>query len=70
MKDFLTQFKFLFRSGFLGGPVPPLYVSFPCVVPWVRVRKLAEPELTMTMNMNMSRPLKTVLMCWGPGRNW
>ena len=54
---------------FLGGPVPPLYVSFPgvgawvrgCVGAWVRGyvgawvrgRKLLEAELTMTMKIKV-----------------
>ena len=41
------------RSQFLGGPVPPLYASFPGVRGYVRVRKLVEAELPMTMEIRV-----------------
>ena len=49
----ILTFKFDLILGVLGGPVPPLYVSFPCVGTWVRVRKLVEDELTVTMKMKV-----------------
>ena len=62
---------------FLGWPVPPLYVSVPCVgcvVPWVRVRKLVEAELTMTMKMKVVKldertPRRQFLYIGDPSRN-
>ena len=41
---------------FLVGPVPPLYVSFPVVGPWVRVYvvdKLLETKLIITMEIKV-----------------
>ena len=66
---------------FLGGPVPPLYVSFPgvgawvrgYVGAWVRGRKLLEAELTMTMkikviNLDENIPKRCFGYLWDPSR--
>ena len=39
----------------LGGPVPPLNTGFPGVRASVRVRKLVEAEMNMTVNIKVVR---------------
>ena len=53
-------------SLFLGGPVPPLYTGFPGVRASVhasmRVRKLVEAEMTMTVNIKVCLSLQVVFL--------
>ena len=48
-----TWDKVLNSTGFLGEPVSPLYTGFPGVRAYVRVRKLVEAELTMTIKVKV-----------------
>ena len=64
---------------FLGGPVPPLYVSFPdmrlSVSASVHHRKPVEAEFTMTMkikviNIDENIPKIHFGYSWDPSRTW